>query len=71
MKIIGFRALASRVLVVAVERLDVPNAWTAYIDSCPGVKHREEIQKVAENGTKLDMRIAKLVFPEFSGPYIK
>lgn len=71
-RILHFRALASRVLVVAVARpLDGQNAWTAYIDAVPGNSHRSEAQAVAEMGNKLEESLARLIFNWLEGPYVE
>ena len=56
------RALAQRVLVVAVVNEDVGD-WTAYIDAVPGENHYREAADVASNGTKVSEQIAHIVFP--------
>jgi hypothetical protein len=57
------RALAARVLVVAVTRIEC--AWKAYIDAVPGQNHRKEFEMVASNGVTLDEEVARVLFPEF------
>lgn len=69
MEIIGMRALAQRVLAVAVSRLDAPGAWTAYIDAVPGDSHKREAGIVCRDGDKLSEEMARLLFPRFEGPY--
>jgi len=59
------RVLASRVITVASINDDV-GEWTAFIDAVPGMNHDEEWQAVLYRGTKLDERIAKVIFPEFT-----
>ena len=69
-KILDYVPLASRVIAVAVERHDKPEAWTAYIDAVNGYKHSEEVAGVAQTGDKLPEGVARILFPQFSGPYI-
>ena len=66
--IIRYRALSSRVLVVAVTRIEC--AWSAYCDAVPGMSHADEYQAVAAHGEKLDEKIARAIFPTFADvPY--
>jgi len=63
-----FRALASRVLVVATTRIE--GAWCVYCDAVPGYDHRTEAEGVLDRGNKLSERVALVLFPEFEGvPY--
>jgi len=63
-------ALASRVLAVAHTRIE--GAWCAYIDSVPGINHRDESEIVLNDGDKLSEDIARVIFPEFIDiPYAK
>lgn len=62
-----YRALDSKVLVVAVEG-DVGD-WAAYIGAVPGNNHFKEIEIVASHGTKLDKEIAELIFPNWAKSY--
>lgn len=63
-----WRPLSSRVLVVAVPRVEC--AWSAYIDAVPGMNHRREFAAVAETGAKLDEAMARILFPIFDAvPY--
>lgn len=59
MKIIDKVALGQRVLAVAVERVD---GWTAYIDAVPGIRHDDEAEQVAQNGSKLLEPVARAIF---------
>ncbi len=62
------RALSRDVLAVAQTRIE--GAWAAYVAAVPGKNHRLEMATVLENGTKLDRRIAAILFPIFSDiPY--
>lgn len=61
MKILMKKALAAKVLAVAVEG-DIHD-WAAYIDAVPGKKHDDEAQLVAEEGVKLDRDVAAVLFP--------
>ena len=66
--IADWRALDSRVLVVAVKR--IPGEWCAYIGAVPGESHTDEIQHVRRWGNKLPESIALAIFPRFKGvPY--
>ena len=66
--IVRYRALASKVLVVARTRVEC--AWAAYIDAVPGRGHYSEVEAVLDRGAKLDERIARVLFPDFkSVPY--
>ena len=66
-EIVSWRALDSRVLVVAVKRVD---GWCAYIGAVPGQTHELEIQDVRDHGAKLSKRVALAIFPSFKGtPY--
>lgn len=68
--ILDYRALDSKVLTVAVHRLDAPEAWTAYIGAVPGQSHQREVDQVYERGNKLPENLARVIFPQFEGPYI-
>jgi hypothetical protein len=59
--ILDYRALAARVLVVAVGRVD---GWTAYCDAVEGEDHDAEAPGVARNGAKLPQSVACLLFPQ-------
>jgi len=63
-KIADWRALDSRVLVVAVRRID---GWCAYIGAVPGESHERELQDVKDHGNKLPESIALAIFPRFKG----
>jgi len=56
-------ALDSKVIVVAVEG-EVED-WAAYIGAVSGNNHAGEWREVARNGTKIDRRIAEILFPDF------
>jgi len=60
-------ALARRVLAVATTRVE--GAWTAYIDVVPGIDHDLEFQDVLDSGDCLPEKVARVLFPEFEGPY--
>src|SRR3990167_6934133 len=63
-----YRALSSRVLVVARTRVEC--AWAAYCDAVPGLNHRLELDPVLDRGTKVDEKLARLLFPHFKDvPY--
>jgi len=61
-RLVFHRALAQRVLVVAVANEGVKD-WAAYIDAVPGENHYEEAHAVARNGAKLSEKIADVIFP--------
>ena len=67
-EILVTRALASRVLVVAVINDDIKD-WAAYIDAVPGMNHEQEKAEVARVGNKLPFEIAKLIFPALASKY--
>lgn len=58
-----YRALSSKVLVVAVE--GAIGDWAAYIDAVPGNNHDNEFFEVAEHGAKLDRHLAEILFPKW------
>lgn len=64
-KIIAVRVLDSKVIAVAVE--GAVGDWSAYIGSVAGKNHEAEIEKVAEEGTKLHRDLAKFLFKEEVG----
>jgi len=64
------RALNMRVLVAARTRIEF--AWAAYIKDVPGVNHDDEVEEVLRHGSKLDERLARVLFPEFRDvPYAR
>ena len=64
---IEYKALAQRVLAVAVEG----NAgdWSAYIDAVPGNRHDDEYLEVKDNGEKLPEAVAKILFPDWANRF--
>jgi hypothetical protein len=60
-KLLSCRALAKRVLAVAVE--GAIGDWTAYIDAVAGSCHSSEAEEVTRTGVKLDVGVAALLFP--------
>ena len=66
-RIAATRALANRVLCVAVMRIE--GAWCAYVDAVPGVNHQVEALAVADNGDKLPEHIARAVFLSYRGHF--
>jgi hypothetical protein len=66
-KVIAYRALAARVIVVAVTG-NVKD-WTAYIDAVPGVCHEHEYESVANTGEKISKEMATLIFPSIAEEY--
>jgi hypothetical protein len=56
-----YRALASRVLVVAITRIE--GRWRAMVDAVDGVRHDQELIPVREYGAVLDEAIARAIFP--------
>lgn len=61
-------ALASRVLIVAVTRIE--GAWSAYCDAVPGIRHDDEWEEVWRTGTKIPEKMARALFPQFEDlPY--
>jgi hypothetical protein len=67
-EILVTRALANRVLVVAVINDDIKD-WAAFIDAVPGKNHEQEKDEVARVGSKLPYEIAKLIFPALASRY--
>jgi hypothetical protein len=65
-QIIRFRALASKVLAVAVitQHTGTKYDWACYIDSVPGIDHSTEHIIVAKNGDKQHESVAEVLFPE-------
>ena len=63
MKLVDYRALGTKILCVAVERVE--GAWCAYIKDVPGESHQDELQSVMRHGYKLPENIALEVFPRF------
>ncbi len=66
MKLLHYYALATRVLVVAVE---CEIGWCAYCDSVPGEIHKLEVHTVMNHGDKLLEHIARSLFPYINLPY--
>jgi len=65
---IRVKALASKVLCVARTRCE--GAWSAYVDAVPGQRHSVEAQGVLDEGVKLPVHLARVLFPEFDDvPY--
>lgn len=66
------KALSMRVLVVAIVNKwdDGFTDWAVYIDAVKGKNHNEEFEAVAKNGTKLDYRLAKILFPTLDKKYV-
>jgi len=62
-KMEDWKALDRTVLAVAVEGYG--QLWTAYIGSVPGKNHDKEWREVRANGSKLDKKLAELLFPSF------
>jgi hypothetical protein len=62
-----YRALASKILVVAVE--GSAGDWAAYIGTVRGKNHDKEFTCVQECGEKLPQRFAEILFPDFK--YLK
>lgn len=67
-KILVTRALANKVLVVAVVDEDF-RRWAAFIDAVPGMDHEQEKIEVARVGNKIPYEIAKLIFPALASKY--
>ena len=57
-------ALAARVLIVAVTRIEC--AWSAYADAVPGWNHEQEKHAVRREGDKLGEGFARALFPMFN-----
>jgi hypothetical protein len=67
-EIIDYRALDSKVLVVAVAQEPI-DEWSAYIGAVPGKHHSQEYLDVKAEGSKLSQEIASVIFPDFSNKY--
>ena len=68
MKKFEFTALATRVIVVCVANYRETKElfdWTCYIDAVPGIDHDKEYMQVAKFGTKLEPKMASMLFPNF------
>jgi len=63
MQVIAYRALAEKVLVVAVRR---QIGWCAYCDAVAGENHEQEFQAIVYDGCKLLENVARAIFPQFS-----
>jgi hypothetical protein len=66
--IVAWKALASRVIVVATANPEVGD-WAAYIDAVDGYNHREEYEEVARVGNKLPKQVAEVLFPSEAAQY--
>jgi len=51
--------------IMVVSRTRVEGAWCAYIKSVAGTDHSKEWQQVAEQGVKLEERVARAIFPRY------
>jgi hypothetical protein len=67
-KTVVYKALAQRVLAVAVYDTDVGD-WSAYIEAVPGKNHLNERMDAARTGEKLPYEIARILFPELAIKY--
>lgn len=65
--VVRIQALGSRVLAVAT--VGAVGDWSAYIDAVPGKHHRQEAEKVADEGDKLPEAIATILFPSVAKEY--
>ena len=63
-----YRALDSKVIVVASQG-GRGDDWAAYIGAVEGKDHDEEWKSVMEEGTKLDRKIAEIIFPWWATNY--
>lgn len=63
-ELMDYVALSRRVLAVAAQ--GSIGDWAAYIDAVEGENHEEEMQRVADHGTKLPYGIAKILFPHWA-----
>jgi len=63
MKVLQYEALASKVLVVAVQR---QIGWCAYCDAVAGENHEQEFQAIVYDGCKLLEKVARAIFPQYS-----
>lgn len=67
-KMIRYEALDVQVLAVAVQ--GEIGDWAGYIGAVEGNNHDREFNKVAEHGTKLPYKIARLLFPDFDLQFV-
>lgn len=51
--------------ILAVAKPGQIGDWAAYIGVVPGKNHDDEEQSVVEQGSKLRLSVAKVLFPEF------
>lgn len=73
--IIDYRALAPKVLAVAIKRIEGRNretnetiyGWRVYVRDVPGKSHRDEVQDVASWGSVQSEKVAKALFPRITG----
>ena len=67
-KIFHYKALANNVLVVAVINTIIKD-FSVYIGGVKGKIFDNEYMNVAKKGTKLDINIAKILFPQYFSKY--
>lgn len=67
-KQISYKSLDSKVLVIASVTKCVKE-WAAYIGAVPGEDHKKEWEQVYKRGTKIDKRIAAILFPYYAIEY--
>ena len=62
------KALDKRVLAIAVINTAVKD-WSAYIGAVPGINHEKEKYEMMSTSTKLDKRIAMMLFGAITEGY--
>jgi len=63
-----YKALSTRVLTVAVINEGIGD-FSVYIDAVEVERFEDGIQQVAELGTKLDKRLARILYPHLFRKY--
>ncbi len=66
-KKVRYAVLDTNVIAVAVQ--GEIGDWAAYIGAVEGENHEREYQKVADNGTKLSYKLARMLFPDFDNEF--
>lgn len=67
-EIVDYRALESKVLVVAVAQEPI-DEWCVYIGAVAGKNHADEYLGVKEYGNKIMHDLARILFPQFEDKY--
>lgn len=64
-----WRTLARQVMVVATYDDGENGEWCCYIDAVPGKNPEKEFMDVTNRGTKIDKKMAGLLFPSLAIKY--